>query len=190
MVYYVAVAAGFAVYEDFTYILAGSAKHIFDGQVIGDLSAFHAASLATAVLRSLPGHALFGAISGFFITKGKFSRSGQTGFYYFIALFVGILCHGFFNTLVYTQKDKALSILILYMGFLLLIIIPMAKNLLKSSPFNKPRIKLSLKEKNALFESDQYSGNNLGMFLVLSVLVMMGVFIIFFINMMIGKLIH
>jgi len=141
-------------------------------------------------MRSLPGHALFGAISGFFIAKGKFSRSGQNGFYYLIALFLGILCHGFFNTLVYTQKDKALPVLILYMGFLLLIIILMAGHLLKSSPFNKPKIKLSLKEKAALLESKRYSGNNLGMFLVLSVLVMMGILIIFFVNMIIMKMVH
>ena len=189
MVYYVSVAAGFAVYEDFTYILAGSARQFLDGQITGNLTAFHAASFAAAVARALPGHVLFGAISGFFLAKGKFSRTGQGGRFYLLALISGILCHGIFNTIAYTQKDRAVAVLMMYSCLLLLIIIPMTIDLLKSSPFNKPRIRLSPKERNALWQSKAYSSNNLGMFLVLSVLVMMGILIIFFINLLIGKMI-
>jgi RsiW-degrading membrane proteinase PrsW (M82 family) len=190
MVYYVAVAAGFAVYEDFTYILASSAKQFLDGRITGNLSAFYTASLSTAVVRALPGHALFGAISGFFLAKGKFARAGKSRFYYFITLISGVLCHGIFNIIAYTQKGNAVVLLILYSCLLLLIVIPMAVHLLKSSPFNKPRIKLSLEERNALWQSKTYSSNNLGMFLVLSVLVMMGILIIFFVNMIIIKMVH
>lgn len=190
MIYYVAVAAGFAVYEDFVYILSGSIESLMEGQRTGDLSDFHRASLSVAAIRSLPGHVLFGAISGYFIAMGEFIHKNNRRIFHFLALFFGILCHGIFNMIVFISQKHTLALLILYLFFLIIIIIVMAKRLLDDSPFKKPRFKLTLQELRALRESEQYSAHNLGMFLVLSVLVIVGIIILYYVNGVIYAIFH
>lgn len=186
MIYYVAVAAGFAVYEDFTYILSGSAESFFLGKEIGNMSAFHQKSFYIASLRSLPGHTLFAAISGYFIALGKFKYPDKKQYYYFLALFMGILCHGCFNTIAFTFQEKAVPILVLFLVLLLMFIIFMARRLLKASPFNKPRTLLSESELKALRKSREYSIGNLSMFVVLFILIIMTIMFLYYVNYLIN----
>ena len=188
MIYYVAVAAGFAVYEDFTYILSGSAEQFFLGKQIGNMSAFHLQSLYIASIRSLPGHALFAAISGYFIALGKFKFRRRQKCFHFLALFTGILCHGIFNSIAFGFQEKALPLLILFLAALLVIIIFMSRQLLKASPFRKPEELLSESEYKALGNSREYSIGNLSMFVVLFIFVIMTILILFYINYFISAL--
>ncbi|MBN2416624.1 PrsW family intramembrane metalloprotease [bacterium] len=184
MIYYVAVAAGFAVYEDFTYILAGSARDYF----AGNMAAFHIASLRMALLRLLPGHILFAAVSGYFIARGRFTFPEKEGRYGALALGSGIVLHGLFNTIVFTGGQNVMLTLTVFLAALLVVTVLLGRLLLSESPFRKPRIAMSAAELEALRESGQYRKGNTALFFILFVLTLMGIMIIFFINHCISRI--
>jgi protease PrsW len=186
MVYYVAVAVGFAVYEDFGYILKFSSGHFFAGHLMGRVHDFYSDSFKIAAIRSFPAHAFFGAVSGYFLARAKFGDQDRRNAWLAGALLIGILCHGVFNSIAFTWPGHALFYLSLYLGTLFVIILFLRHRLLSHSPFNKPRLELSIPELTALLQSRMNAKGNLGMTFVFSLLYLPAILFIFFINVLIS----
>ncbi len=164
IVYYVAVAVGFAIIEDWGYIAGYSMSSFFEGMKTGDMAQFFSASFKITGIRAWPAHALFGAISGYLISVGRFIKRKQTVKYYVLALLVGMVCHSIWNTICVASRlykiNSALP-LALYVVILLTIVIITGKKLLKASPFNKPVKEMFPQDFKALLASKTYSKKNL-----------------------------
>lgn len=91
IVYGVTVAMGFATIENVGYVLQDPDN-----------------GMATGILRmflAVPGHACWGAVAGYFLGKSKFSSSKKM-FYIFFGLFVAILLHGTYDTLLFLKDSN------------------------------------------------------------------------------------
>lgn len=91
--YTIIASLGFATFENLFYVLDG-------GLGIGVLRA----------VISVPAHAMFSGIMGFYIGKSKFAKSGATKLI-LIGFAYGVFYHGLFNFLLFTQT--ALMFLVL-----------------------------------------------------------------------------
>ena len=86
IVYGVAVSLGFALIENVFYVIDGGVR--------------------TAVLRALtsvPAHASFGAIMGFFVGQAKFNKG--RGYSAYLGLFIAIMLHGLYNLPILYQSS-------------------------------------------------------------------------------------
>jgi len=102
IVYAVFVSLGFACLENIFYVFE-------NGVAVG---------LLRAVL-SVPAHALFGIIMGFYLSLARFSP-GQKGSYIFKSLFFSMLAHGIFDFLLfYGSKNAEVSLVVALLAFLL-----------------------------------------------------------------------
>ncbi len=78
--------------------------------------------VGTGVLRaflSVPGHAFFGALMGYYIGMAKLDKLKEKR-YIFLGVFYAILTHGFFDFLLFTKTVLALLVIVLViiLGFL------------------------------------------------------------------------
>jgi RsiW-degrading membrane proteinase PrsW (M82 family) len=95
IVYAVMVSMGFATLENILYV--------FDTEKGG---------MQTAILRmllSVPGHAAFAVIMGYFVGLAKFARGSRLG-YLAAGLILSSLVHGLYDFFLFQQMDKALAI--------------------------------------------------------------------------------
>jgi protease PrsW len=89
IVYAVFVSLGFATVENFMYVIHGG--------------------IATAVFRmylSVPGHALFALVMGYYFSLARFSKQKK---YLFYAYLFPVLFHGIFNTVLSVEKYVVFS---------------------------------------------------------------------------------
>jgi len=91
ILYGVATSLGFATLENIAYVLEGGAD-------VGVMRA----------LLSVPGHAFFGAVMGFYVGLGKFSRRPQG--WLAAALLVPALSHAAYNAAIFTSTWVALGV--------------------------------------------------------------------------------
>jgi len=98
IVYYMIIAAGFAVIENINYTLHYTQFPYIFGIVTGQQNEYYRSLLYIVAVRSLPGHLMFGVISGFFIGRAKFKGKGNK-FQIFTGFFSAILLHGLWNLL-------------------------------------------------------------------------------------------
>lgn len=102
IVYAVFVSLGFACLENVFYVFE-------NGVAVG---------LLRAVL-SVPAHALFGIIMGYYLSLARFNPENK-GSYIFKSLFFSIVAHGIFDfLLLYGSKNASVSIGIMLLAFLL-----------------------------------------------------------------------
>jgi RsiW-degrading membrane proteinase PrsW (M82 family) len=93
IIYAVAASLGFATIENVAYVLQG-------GFAVGVLRA----------VLSVPGHAFFGALMGFYMGIAKHTSTGQARWLaYGLALAIG--AHALFNAMLLTQSALALAVL-------------------------------------------------------------------------------
>jgi len=181
MIYYVAVATGFAIFEDFNYILAGSSDSFVSGRVV-DLRAFYSQSLKIAAMRSFPSHAFFGAVSGYFISMAKFGPKNRQILRLGQGLLAGMLCHGLFNSIAFLSSHQVYLRLGFYLAVLLVGILLMGKKLAGMSPFRKKRSELSAEEYSDLLKSREYSQGNWIMLLIFTFLFIGWLVLLMFVN--------
>lgn len=91
IIYAVAAALGFATIENIAYVLQG-------GVAVGVLRA----------VLSVPGHAFFGALMGFYMGVAKHTTRGTGWLWYGLALAVGV--HALFDAVLFTQTALALIV--------------------------------------------------------------------------------
>jgi len=172
VVYYVGVGVGFAVIENLQYIAMGSHEALAYGDQSGVYTPFFQVSLIMGVMRSLPGHMVFAAISGYFVARYRFGRSAGQARWLWLAWAAALVVHGTFNFLLHVFPGNAAvaaaSWLFLAAGVAVFLNVP----LLLESPFNKPRRALSIKARKAIRQSRAYSRGNWGLFWVLTVFFM------------------
>lgn len=105
IVYAVFVSLGFACIENIFYVFS-------NGVLVG---------LLRAVL-SVPGHALFGVIMGYYLSLARFNPE-QKNLYIIKSLFFSTLAHGIFNFLLfYTSKNAENNMLIALTAFVVFFI--------------------------------------------------------------------
>lgn len=83
IIYAVFVSMGFACIENIFYVIEGG----------------YGVAIGRAIL-SIPGHALFGVIMGYYFAHARFSHSNRTG-YLLKGVLLAILAHGIYNFLLY-----------------------------------------------------------------------------------------
>ncbi|MCK5740547.1 PrsW family intramembrane metalloprotease [bacterium] len=181
MLYYATIGAGFAVIEDFMYIIRGSLGAYEMSQTLGSFAPFVRVGLEWGVLRSLPGHLLFGAIGGYFLSKARFANSFQKG-WLLLALLVSILLHGFHNVLLLLDIPILHILYWFYLLLLVAVVFWLGRRLIRQSPFAKPHNHLSREEKLALSESKSNREGALWIFLMLSVFIIGLAFLLVSIN--------
>jgi len=162
VVYYVAVAVGFALIENLGYIFMGSYEAIEYAGQTGLYAPFLRISAFMAVMRSLPAHMVFAGLSGYFVAQYKFRRSPHGGQWLWMAWGVGVIVHGVFNFLLYVMPGAVDTIaaagwLFLAAGAGVLLNI----QLLLASPLNRPQRLWSKRLKREFNESRTYSRHNL-----------------------------
>ncbi|MGB9720030.1 MAG: PrsW family glutamic-type intramembrane protease [bacterium] len=102
IVYCVASSLGFATVENIFYVFNNG--------------------IGTGILRaflSVPGHAFFGALMGFYIGQAKFNKPAEKKLI-FLGILFAILTHGLFDFLLLTKTVFAIFViaLIIFLGFL------------------------------------------------------------------------
>lgn len=131
MVYLGILGAGFAVYEDFTYIFG----HAYPPWESGDMTRFREAFRYIIIQRSFPGHIIFGALSGYFLGQAKFTDD-RFRIYRLVVYGTGlaIIAHGTFNLIGVTGGGGWLTLYIIgWLGILL----HLRQRLLEKSPFEQ-----------------------------------------------------
>ena len=181
MLYYATIGAGFAVIEDFMYITSGSFGAYEVSQTLGSFAPFFRVGLEWGILRSLPGHLLFGAIGGYFLAKARFAGAFQKG-WLFVALLVSILLHGLHNVLLLLDIPILHTLYWFYLLLLVAVVFWLGRRLIRQSPFAKPHIHLSAAEKIALSESASHRDGALWVFLILTVFIVGLAFLLVSIN--------
>lgn len=112
IVYSVAVSMGFATLENFFYLLLEGTEHAY-----------------LRALFPVAGHALFGVMMGYYISRAKFSgQRRQELFYLFLSLLVPFILHGLYDSLLLWTKHWIL-LLTPYMSFLWLIALKKANSI-------------------------------------------------------------
>ncbi|MCK5148931.1 PrsW family intramembrane metalloprotease [bacterium] len=182
VVYYVAVGVGFAVIENLQYITMGSQEALTYGQQTGLYVPFMQVSGIMAVIRSLPGHTVFAALSGFFISKYQFGTSKHSKKWLWLAWGVALFVHGTFNFLLHVFPGNSAIAGASWLFFAAGVAVFLTYPLLLDSPFNKPRGLMSRKARKGLRDSKAYGRNNWRMFIVFTVLFMLIVIGTYFLN--------
>ena len=103
IIYAVFVSMGFAVVENFNYMM-------------------EYANIMTLVSRSLltvPAHACFGIIMGCYLGDAKYYKNSNRGFYKYLAFFVPMLLHGLYDYLL-SFDNKVFKIFLIYFVFLVI----------------------------------------------------------------------
>ncbi len=132
IIYGAFVAAGFAYVENILYT-AGVAIPAFSS---GEKGAYTRALLWMTALRSIPGHILFNAISGYFIGMAKFTWSKEKRKRYFVkAILSAYLLHGIFDFLLMSGYKKIFFLLFLPSSIIWLIYL--IRGAWKISPYNQ-----------------------------------------------------
>lgn len=172
VVYYVAVAAGFALIENLQYIYIGSHQTMVNAGMTGLYEPFLEMSALMAVVRSMPAHMVFAGLSGYFVSRYKFHKPLHAKRWLWLAWGIGIFVHGTFNFLltvmpIGVKTVAAASWLFLAAGVGVLLNVP----LILKSPFNRPRRLWSRQLRKEYEESRTYSRHNLLCFAVFTVLV-------------------
>lgn len=102
IVYCVASSLGFATVENIFYVLSNG--------------------IGTGILRaflSVPGHAFFGALMGFYVGQAKFNKPAEKKLI-FLGILFAVLAHGLFDFLLLTKTIFAIFViaLIIFLGFI------------------------------------------------------------------------
>ncbi|MRX71024.1 intramembrane metalloprotease PrsW [Bacillus lacus] len=100
IVYSVAVAMGFATFENILYLFANGIEHAF-GRAMLPVSS----------------HALFGVVMGYYLGKSKFSEKKDRPKWLFLSLFIPFLLHGTYDLILYLYHHW-LFIILPFMVFL------------------------------------------------------------------------
>ena len=108
LVYGVAASIGFAVFENWDYVISGSNVSLSLAKDIALIRAF------TAV----PLHALAGVFMGFFLIEAIFEKQNKKLFL-FLALFFPICLHGLYNLILMSDSFSSYWIYILLIAFLI-----------------------------------------------------------------------
>jgi protease PrsW len=87
IIYAVTAALGFAAVENIMYVYQG-------GLAVG----------VARMLLAVPAHALFGSFMGHYLSRSKFSSSGRSSGFMYLALIVPALLHGTYNSLLSTGR--------------------------------------------------------------------------------------
>lgn len=105
IIYTVMISLGFAAFENIGYVLMA----YFKTGVAG--------ILATGLLRaifSVPAHALFGAVMGYFFGLAKFAKNKKIeSKYIYKGLMFAIILHGFFDFFLFTRTIAGFALMIL-----------------------------------------------------------------------------
>ncbi len=127
IVYCVASSLGFATVENIIYVLD-------KGVGTGILRAF----------LSVPGHAFFGALMGYYVGKAKFNKPAERKLI-FLGLFWAIFVHGLYDFLLLTETALAVLVigLIITLGFFT------KRNLQKAELQSKMRTDSKISEKDS-----------------------------------------
>lgn len=131
ILYFGVLGAGFAVFEDFSYIF----QHSYPPWEAGNLARFNQVFHHMILSRAFPGHILFNCLAGYFFSLGKFSnkKSSKVKFI-LIGFLVAVFSHGTFNLIA---KIGDSTNLLIYILVLILIIVALRRKVLKGSPFKK-----------------------------------------------------
>ncbi len=131
ILYFGILGAGFAVFEDFSYIFQNS----YPPWEAGDLARFNQVFHHMILSRAFPGHILFNCLAGYFFSLGKFAHKKSSQIKFALTGFVvAVLAHGTFNLIAQISDSTSLLIYILV---LILIIVALRRKALKASPFRK-----------------------------------------------------
>ena len=94
------VGAGFEVYENVVYTVAHTYQPYHQSRLGLDADAFSQALAGTMLIRSFPGHVLFGIVSGYFLGMARFQEPGLRRVLLVVVAFViAMLLHGTHNLL-------------------------------------------------------------------------------------------
>ena len=116
IIYAVFVSMGFAVVENFNYMME-----------YGDIMTLISRSLLT-----VPAHACFGIIMGSYLGDAKYYRSSNRGFYKYLAFFIPMLLHGLYDYLL-SFDNNIFKIFLVYFVILLIFSIKKLIKYLNSS---------------------------------------------------------
>ena len=121
VVYGTIVSLGFATIENLMYVLPGGF-----GVGIGRM------------IFSVPGHAMFGGIMGYFAGRAKFMRgANRRGKTLMLGLLVAILIHGFYDFLLFWNTPFSLVLFVVFFIIGWIIFFILMKRSLRLSPFRK-----------------------------------------------------
>lgn len=125
MVCYISCGIGFAVAENFTFVVSG----LVSSPVLPSSSA--GVWLMIAAIRSFPGHALFGALAGYFAGRSRLVSSKARIWWLVATLVVAIGSHAVFNLIA---SVGLMSLLVLYLTGLAIIVLVLASEAAERSP--------------------------------------------------------
>ena len=108
LVYSVAASIGFAVYENWEYVISGSEVSLTFAKDIALIRAFSA----------VPLHALTGVFMGFFLIEAIFEKINKKLFL-FLALFFPICLHGLYNLILSSNNFSTYWIYVLLIVFII-----------------------------------------------------------------------
>ena len=108
LVYSVAASIGFAVYENWEYVISGSKVSLTFAKDVAFIRAFSA----------VPLHALAGVFMGFFLIEAVFDKRNKKIFL-FLALFFPICLHGLYNLILFSNNFSTYWIYILLIVFVI-----------------------------------------------------------------------
>ena len=128
--YCVMVAIGFATFENFLYVLNSFSENGYSG------------GFSTAFIRaifSVPGHAMFGVIMGFYLGIEKHNKKINLGFY---GLVLAAVAHGMFDFCLFNAGKYPMLILffLLLFGFIVKLSLKAIKIHQEDSPFKNGNI--------------------------------------------------
>jgi RsiW-degrading membrane proteinase PrsW (M82 family) len=138
IVYAVAASLGFATIENVFYVLQ--------------------LGIATGILRAflaVPGHALFGALMGYYIGQAKFNKAKETQLL-LKGIILAILCHGLYDFLVLTR-----SIFSSFVIFLLVVLSLWIRKQLKKAEIQSRKRVAAEENSEPLQETTQADSKNI-----------------------------
>jgi RsiW-degrading membrane proteinase PrsW (M82 family) len=128
IIYMVMVSLGFAAFENLAYVFGSYVR----GGMFG--------SFATGIMRaifSVPAHAFFAVIMGYFLGLARFAPDKKLEIRYaYTGLFFAIMMHGFYDFFVFTKAPVGLLFMVLTLMACGFIALRAIKIHLKNSPFN------------------------------------------------------
>lgn len=134
IIYAVMISLGFAAFENLAYVFGSYLRAGFIG---GFATGF------VRALLSVPAHALFGAIMGYFFGLSKFSKNKKSEIgYIYAGLIFAIIMHGFFDFFIFTKAIIGLICMLLTFAACGFVALRAIKIHLANSPFNHKDTKL------------------------------------------------
>jgi len=128
IIYAVMISLGFAAFENIIYVFGAYVKM---GALVGLTTGFMRA------IFSVPAHAFFGVIMGYFFGLARFSRSKKLEVKYIYAgLFFAIAMHGFYDFFLFTKAVIGIICMVLTFAACGFFALKAIKLHLASSPFN------------------------------------------------------